>query len=52
MKRVIELPALRESMSKAGQDPAWETAKGLVARAQEERKLWAEVIEKTGMKLE
>ena len=52
LQRVIQLPDVRERMSKAGTDPAWENAKTIVARAGTERKLWAEVIEKTGMKVE
>ena len=52
LSRIVQLPSMREAMTKAGQDPIFETAKPLVARATEERKLWAEVIEKTGMKLE
>ena len=52
LQRVIQLPDVRERMSKAGSDPAWYDAKSIVARAGTEHKLWAEVIEKTGMKVE
>ena len=52
LQRVIQLPDVRERMTKAGADTAWENAKTIAARAGIERKLWAEVIEKTGMKVE
>ena len=52
LQRVVQLPDVRERLTKSGADPAWEDAKTIVARAGIERKLWAEVIEKTGMKVE
>jgi tripartite-type tricarboxylate transporter receptor subunit TctC len=50
--RVLQLPDIREQFAKLGQDPAWGTGKAVVDRTREERKLWAEVIEKSGMKVE
>lgn len=52
LQRVVQLPDVRERMNKSGSGPAWENSKTIVARAATERKLWAEVIEKTGMKVE
>ena len=52
LQRVVQLPDVRERMNKSGSGPAWENSKTIVSRAATERKLWAEVIEKTGMKVE
>ena len=50
--RVIQLPDVRERLQKLGADPISIDAKSIIARTAEERKLWTEVIEKTGMKVE
>lgn len=50
--RIIQLPDVRERLLKTGADPISTGAREIVARVAEERKLWAEVIEKTGMKVE
>jgi tripartite-type tricarboxylate transporter receptor subunit TctC len=50
--RVIQLPEVRERLLKTGADPISTDARAITARVAEERKLWAEVIEKTGMKVE
>lgn len=50
--RIMQLPDVRERLAKASLDPVWDSAKAALARAREERKMWAEVIEKTGMKME
>jgi tripartite-type tricarboxylate transporter receptor subunit TctC len=50
--RIMQLPDVRERLQKLGADPISTDARAIVARAAEERKLWAEVIEKTGMKVE
>ncbi len=52
MQRVTQLPDVRERLIKAGSDAVWENQKSVIARVGAERKLWAEVIEKTGMKVE
>ena len=52
LQRVVQLPDVRERMTRSGSGPAWENAKGIAARVGAERKLWAELIEKTGMKVE
>lgn len=50
--RIIQLPDVRERLQKLGADPISSDAKSIIARTAEERKLWTEVIEKTGMKVE
>jgi tripartite-type tricarboxylate transporter receptor subunit TctC len=50
--RIIQLPNVKEVLAKAGSDPVWDTGAAVVQRAATERALWAEVIEKTGMKIE
>jgi tripartite-type tricarboxylate transporter receptor subunit TctC len=50
--RVLQLPEIREQYARLGQEPAWGTGQAVVDRARGERKLWAEVIEKSGMKVE
>ena len=50
--RIIDLPDVRERLLKLGTEPLSTDAKAIVARTAVERKLWTEVIEKTGMKVE
>ncbi|OGA28565.1 MAG: hypothetical protein A3I01_09100, partial [Betaproteobacteria bacterium RIFCSPLOWO2_02_FULL_65_24] len=50
--RIIQQPEIRAGMAKYSLDPVWADARTVVERAKEERALWNEVIEKTGMKIE
>jgi tripartite-type tricarboxylate transporter receptor subunit TctC len=50
--RIMQLPAVRQSIAKLGTEPTYAGASAIPPRAAAERKLWAEVIEKTGMKIE
>ena len=50
--RVLQLPEVQERILKMGSDPNSTDARAVTARVAEERKLWAEVIDKTGMKVE
>jgi len=50
--RIIALPEVRDAFEKVGNDAVWDKGAAVVTRAREERALWAEVIEKTGMKIE
>ena len=50
--RIIQLPEVRERLAGAGIEPVWDSGRAVIARAREERALWAEVIEKSGMKIE
>jgi tripartite-type tricarboxylate transporter receptor subunit TctC len=50
--RLMQMPAVREAITRLGTEPSYDTARSIPPRAAEERKLWAEVIEKTGMKIE
>jgi tripartite-type tricarboxylate transporter receptor subunit TctC len=50
--RLMQTPAVREAITRLGTEPSYDTARSIPPRAAEERKLWAEVIEKTGMKIE
>jgi tripartite-type tricarboxylate transporter receptor subunit TctC len=49
---IAKLPDVREGMAKFSLDPVWDSGKAVIARAKDERALWAEVIQKTGMKVE
>jgi len=50
--RILQLPEARERLLKTGTDLVTVDAKTIATRVADERKLWAEVIEKTGMKVE
>ena len=50
--RIIQLPDVRERLASVGIEPVWDSGRAVVERAREERALWAEVIEKSGMKIE
>jgi len=50
--RIMKLDEVRARLEKVGLDPVFDTAAAVIARSKRERKLWAEVIEKSGMKVE
>ena len=50
--RIIQLPDIREKLAQQGSEPAFDSGKAVIARAREERKLWTEVVQKTGMKVD
>lgn len=50
--RIIQLPDVREKLAGVGVEPVWDSGKAVIPRAKEERALWAEVIEKSGMKID
>lgn len=52
LRRAIQLPDIRDKLAQLGVEPAFDTGKSVIARAREERKLWAEVVQKTGMKID
>jgi tripartite-type tricarboxylate transporter receptor subunit TctC len=51
-RRIIQLPEIREQIARQGSDPVYGGAKAVIERAREERKLWMEVVQKTGMKVD
>jgi tripartite-type tricarboxylate transporter receptor subunit TctC len=50
--RIIQLPEVRDRLLASGVEPAWDTGRAVISRAREERVIWAEVIAKTGMKID
>jgi tripartite-type tricarboxylate transporter receptor subunit TctC len=50
--RIIELPDIREKLAQQGSEPAFGTGKAVVDRARDERKLWADIVQRTGMKID
>jgi tripartite-type tricarboxylate transporter receptor subunit TctC len=50
--RIIQLPDVRQKLAGVGVEPVWDSGKAVAPRAREERALWAEVIEKSGMKID
>ena len=52
LRRAIQLPELRDKLAQLGGEAAFDTGKSVIPRALEERRLWAEVVQKTGMKID
>ena len=50
--RIMKMEDVQARLKKAGLDPVFDTAAAVTARAARERKLWTQVIEKSGMKAE
>ena len=50
--RIMKMEDVQARLKKAGLDPVFDTAASVIARSARERKLWTQVIEKSGMKAE
>jgi len=52
MAAIMQMPDVRERLAASGIDPVWDSAAALVEHVREDRALWAEVIQKSGMKVD
>lgn len=51
-RRITQLPDIRDKLAQWGSAPAFDASKAVITRARNERKIWAEVVQKTGMKVD
>jgi tripartite-type tricarboxylate transporter receptor subunit TctC len=52
LARIIQLPDIREKLAQQGSEPAFNTGKTMLVRARQERMLWTDIVQKTGMKID